>query len=354
MSDNPTQLEAVFYSRPTPSSLSTLTLLGLVFDRVHFPNVHLPTEGFDPEWVASEIQRVEALGFKDYDTWQMLQLMRFCLHPELRDFCFFTGTEGQVFSGDELKGVASLVETIHEQMFGKNPPGFTPMFSTGHNKGLPRERSIDYPGAFYYQANALLYSGRTGIPLLNDDPRMPVPALGGAGAKYETNLLASIMALECVNLVLPDVGELKPAQIVEIRQELKDYVRPFRLKLLGLAKSLNAEIRNDADGEEIRRAAEFLVRTDVYPALEEFKSELSKAGSHSWISRTWELTKSVPALAASYSMWNPVIAVPASIAAFGSWFIAGITEKKPRSGLHYLLRLQDRMSASKGEGRRKP
>lgn len=34
------RLEVVYYASPIPHNLTLLTFLGLVFDRVYFPNVH--------------------------------------------------------------------------------------------------------------------------------------------------------------------------------------------------------------------------------------------------------------------------------------------------------------------------
>lgn len=343
----PDQLEVVFYSGAAPTRLTTMTLLGLIFDRVHFPNVRVPLTGFDPDWVAADIRRIAEVGHKDYDTWLMLQLMRYSLNPEVQQFFYFTAGEDQVFGGDaDMKKAAPLVATLHQEIFGATP-GFQPVFTPGHHKGLPYDATIDYPGPLFYQANALLYASAHGLPLLNDDPRIPVPAMTGMGAKHNEKLLATVMAMECVQLVLPEIGELQPAQIVEAREDLKDYVRPFRLSLLGLAGQLNSAIEATSDYREIKRAAEFIARTDVYPKLEEFKNALDNAKRRGWMSRTWELAKQTPGLAALYSAAQFSAALVGSLTAFGSWFIAGATEQAPRSGLHYLLKLQECASPTK-------
>jgi hypothetical protein len=339
----PGQLKVVFYSGAAPTRLTTLTLLGLLFDRVHFPNVRVPQAGFDPDWVAADIRRVEEIGHKDYDTWLMLQLMRYALNPEVQQFFYFTGDEKQVFGGDAMKKAGPLAAMLYQKIFGARP-GFQPIFTPGHHKGLPYDATIDYPGPFFYQANALLYASEHRLPLLNDDPRIPVPAMNGMDAKHNATLLATIMAMECVQLVLPEIGELQPAQIVEARKDLRDYVRPFRLSLLGLANQLNSTITVTSDYNEIKRAAEFIANTEVYPKLEEFKNALAKAKQRGWWSRTWDLAKHAPGLAALYSAGHFPAAIGGSLKAFGGWFIAGVTEQAPRSGLHYLLKLKERAS----------
>ena len=99
------------------------------------------------------------------------------------------------------------------------------------------------------------------------------------------------MAMECVQLVLPQVPELQPAQIVEVREDLKGYVQPFRLSLLQLAAQLNAAIEATADYAAIKRAAEFIAATEVYPKLEEVKNALHKHKHRGWWSRTLGFAK---------------------------------------------------------------
>lgn len=340
------RLEAVYYTGPAPQRISVLTALGLLFDRVHFPNVRVPFEGVDTEWVMQEIKRIEESGVRDFGTWELLQLMRCTLHPELAEFCLFTGKDTQVFGGDDMKGADQLVRTLNEQIFGPPKAGFTPIFTPGHHKGLARDQAIDYPGPLYYQANALLYSGRNGIPLVNDDPRLPIPLVSGEQAKHNTKLLAMIMAIECTRLVLPEIGELQPEQIVEARSELKPCLAAFRRSMLRLAGQLNSAIQQTSDSKEIQRAAEFIAQTEVYPSIADLRAELEKSKQKGWIGRTWELTKRVPGIVAQYTMGNHVAGIQKTIAAFGSWIIAGATEDKPRSGLHYLLKMQEIVGTS--------
>jgi hypothetical protein len=94
------QLEAVFYSAPVPPNGHTATFLGLVFDRVHFPNVYIPTLGFDPGEVAKEIERLKALPKLRHQDRTLISVMHFVLMPELREFLHFSGEKGQLFGGE--------------------------------------------------------------------------------------------------------------------------------------------------------------------------------------------------------------------------------------------------------------
>lgn len=70
-------LEVVYYAGPIPSGPAALTLMGLVFDKIHFPNVYLPTEGYDIDEVKKEAQRIADLGRRDYNTAVLVSAMRF-------------------------------------------------------------------------------------------------------------------------------------------------------------------------------------------------------------------------------------------------------------------------------------
>lgn len=340
MTENFEQLEAVFYTSPIPHNLGILTFIGLVFDRIHFPNVYLPLDGFDPDEVANEIKRIESYGHRDYDTWLLTNLMKYALTPELRDFCHFTGEHGQVFGGEKIKEAKNLVVTLEEAIHGPPKPGFHPIYTPGHHKAFNEDQYIDYPGNYYYQCNALLYSAKHGIPLINANHSLPVPGIGAEPAKNNAKLLAAIMAMECVNLVMPEIGELQPPQILEARDDLSKHIAPFRISLLRLAKELNSSIEKSSSNEEVVEAAQFIATTEVYPSLLELKNELAKP-KKGWRTRSWDLTKKIPSLAASYATLNLEKASQDTVSALGDWLVAGFSEEKPCSNYYYLLKLED-------------
>lgn len=276
------KLEVVYYPGPIPSGPAALTLMGLVFDKIHFPNVYLPTGGYDVDEVKKETDRIAGHGLRDYQTAVLVGVLRFLpLVSDLKDFCFFSGRNGQVF-GNVDKGASELVKVLDEAIFGPPPPNFYPTYETGHNKALPGgEQYIDYPGTLHYPANAIVYASTHGIPLVNDSPSMPIPALGGVNAKDNAKLLSTILALECANLVLPKIRVLRPQEILEMREELSKYLQPFRLSLIRLAAELNKAISKTSANDEVLSAARFLVETEVNPALIELKAAI-EAPSKRW------------------------------------------------------------------------
>src|SRR5580698_8362287 len=73
--------DAVYYSQQVPISAESLTILGLVFDRLIFPGVYLPTSSFDEEALKREIKRITSLGIPlSIEDVQMLNCMEFSFH----------------------------------------------------------------------------------------------------------------------------------------------------------------------------------------------------------------------------------------------------------------------------------
>lgn len=93
--DDTLALEAVYYAAPIPRDLATLTVLGAVFDKVYFPGVYLPKDGFDEAALDREIARLEALpdARTDYDTALLIGVLKLAKHTRTLDgFCVFTNT----------------------------------------------------------------------------------------------------------------------------------------------------------------------------------------------------------------------------------------------------------------------
>jgi hypothetical protein len=142
--DDSLMLEAVYYAAPIPRSLATLTVLGAVFDKVYFPGVYLPKDGFDEAALDQEIQRLEALpdARTDYETALLIGVLKMAKYARvLEGFCVFTNTREDPFKASKsipAKMVAEIANAIH----GPPPEGFIPTFSTNNHKGLPGGASM--------------------------------------------------------------------------------------------------------------------------------------------------------------------------------------------------------------------
>ena len=87
--DETLKLEAVYLSAPIPRNLAVLTAMGAIFDKVYFPGVYLPKEGFDVGELDKEITRLKALP-QGSDRQRLLGILNLTKHAKtLEGLCEF-------------------------------------------------------------------------------------------------------------------------------------------------------------------------------------------------------------------------------------------------------------------------
>jgi hypothetical protein len=300
MPDDATNLdkfEAVYYPQQVPHSLKTLTFLGFVFDRIYFPDVYMPpAEKLDEDGLRKEIDRLKTLKPNTVEDAQLINCMIFAtITKYVSDFCIF-GVHG---FNEEASGVAHALE---EMVYGPPPPGFMRTVTKTVSKELPGSDPsrvyVSCPGWSHYPAGALLFSVKNQIPLINDNPHLPVPGIPG-DAKGNAKVLATILAIESIKLVLPKIKALSPPELKDFRAETATHVRPFRLAMLKLARELNAAIKSEMTLSDVQKEAKFLVETTVYPELMELEKIIHDPGKP-WYRRAVDLAKSAPELATNF------------------------------------------------------
>jgi hypothetical protein len=141
--DETLELEAVYLPAPIPRSLAVLTAMGAIFDKVYFPGVYLPKEGFDVGALDKEITRLKALPQDDSgllfgeERGLLLGILDLTKHAKtLAGFCEFTGDSDDVFC-DKSPPPQQLVQAVHDTIHGPPRKGATLMFTSGSCKGLP-------------------------------------------------------------------------------------------------------------------------------------------------------------------------------------------------------------------------
>ena len=75
--ENIERLECVYYPGPVPSDLASLTVISLVFDKIHFPGAYLPKGDYDKEALQHEIGRLEGLDRKSHRSNDLIGLLKF-------------------------------------------------------------------------------------------------------------------------------------------------------------------------------------------------------------------------------------------------------------------------------------
>jgi hypothetical protein len=338
------KLEAVYLSAPIPRNLAVLTAMGAIFDKVYFPGVYLPKEGFDVGELDKEITRLKALP-QDYDRQLLLGILGLTKHAKtLAGFCEFTADPDDVF-GTKSEPPQQLVRAIFEAIHGPPREGFTPMFDSGHSKGLPGgDEAVHYPGNHHYLARAIIHSGKTGIPLLNDIPGLKLPGMLEAAPQDDAKLLAGILAVECTRVALPPTPLLRPEDIMEFREANAHLLRGFRRSMLRYAADLNSKIK-DITPEEFETKTKFFIETQIVPSMDELNATMNDP-ARPWHKRAIDALKIIPQVGGAFLAGGGAAALTKAITATAAQFfveVAAKGDKKEalkRSGLTYLLRLQ--------------
>lgn len=344
-------LEVVYYSEPVPSSLRTLAVLALVFDRVHFPGVYI-AENADALATQQEIDRIAKLRLQLPQTRssselpELLNCMVYAINRRfVSDFCFFPGKVGH--PGFLEEGTSALVREFEAAIYGPPPPNFFPMYNLGFAKGLPgdADAAVNGPSWLAYPPNAVLYAARLGLPLLNDNPLLP-PLGAPERPQSDARALSSLLALEAVNLVLPPLPDLDFQQIAELRSETRGELRPFRRAMLKLSRDLNVALLSGVPTADVQREARFIVETSVLPELEALTEVLARP-QRPWHRRAADAAMSIPEIVGNFATLPVPLATAKLLATLVS-VLADVRDDQlaaegaaKRSGLYYLLRVRN-------------
>jgi len=340
------RLEAVYVSAPVPRNLAVLTVLGAVFDKVYFPGVHLPKDGYDVAEIDKEVVRLEALPIaREYDTLELIGIMKLTKHAKtLEGFCEFTAQADDPF-GTRSPVPGSMVNTLYEAIHGPPRPDFIPSFDGNHTKGIPgSDATIIYPGQYHYLARALMHSAETGVPLLNDVPSMQIPGIPDGVPADNAKALATILAIECTKLVLPPTPLLRPEDIMEFRAANASLLRGFRRSMLRYAADLNGKIK-DLTPKDFEAKTRFFIETQIVPAMDELNVMMNDP-ARAWHKRAIEGLKIIPEIGGAFFAGGPAAALTKALTATAAQFFVEVAAKGDkeealkRSGLTYLMRLR--------------
>jgi hypothetical protein len=334
------RLECVYYPGPIPYDVPILTTLCFVFDKIHFPGVYLPKGNYDKELLRKEIQRLEALESKQYSTNKLIGILKFLEYrlpldgileyPSCRDSIFVQGND---------EAAAKLARLVYD---ANVPPreNFEPHFDSSSTKGLPgSDEAVSFRGDFHYQANAINYSAEHKLPLLDDGsgPLLPFRA------RYKDNAkaLATMLALECMAVVIPDLPVLTTQELVDFRVDNQKELQNFRASMLRYAKTLNAQIADDAPLEELDRKTKFFIETEINPALHDLNRDLMNP-NRPWYRRLADGARIVSSLGIGYAtggLLGSTVADSIKAAALSELEAKGDRQEgAKRNGLYYLLK----------------
>ncbi|MBS0233457.1 MAG: hypothetical protein JSR99_08215 [Proteobacteria bacterium] len=317
-----------------------MTVLCLVFDKIHFPNSYLPKGDYDKEALATEIVRLQGLP-QDGSTAKLIGLLRFLEYRSALDGILEYPTPHDDIFDQKDEGTAAIVRSIYDAHF---PPreDFEPHFDSASVKGLPNsEEAVAYAGEFYYQARAIEYAAKHGLPLLDDGSGLRLPFK----ARYKDNApaLATLVALEAAAVSLPDLPAMTLQELVDFRIENKHELQTFRASMLRYAKTLNQVIEEGVSAEDLGRKARFLVESEIRPSLHDLQRDLENP-NRPWHKRAADVARISSLIVAGFLTGGLMGTTAASAQSIQNAALSELEsrgdkdEAAKRSGLYYLLK----------------
>jgi hypothetical protein len=203
---------------------------------------------------------------------------------------------------------------------------------------------VTYPGRYHYLAGAILESAKRGVPLLNDQPGLPIPGIEQTTPQDKAKVLAAILAIECTKLILPPTPVLHPGDIMEFRAANTDLLRGFRKSMLRYAADLNGKL-GGLSREDFEHKTRFFIETQIVPAMDDLRLAMNDP-ARPWHKRAIDAVKVVPSIAGAYFTGGTSAALIKTLTAYASQFFVEVAahgdkqEALKRSGLYYLLQLR--------------
>lgn len=317
----------------------------LVFDKIHFPGVHLPKGDYDKPALVREIARLEALTDKQHGTENLIGILKFLDYRlPLDGVLEYPDGPDDIFSGEKYKDrqFQKAARSIYDAHF---PPreNFEPYFDSASTKGLPESsEAVSFAGNFYYQARAIDYAAKHNLPLLDDGSGLALPFR--TRHKENAKSLSTLLAIESVGLILPDLPLMTCQELVDFRLENTAELKNFRASMLRYARSLNAEITSETSTEELIEKARFLVETEIAPAMHELSRDLSNP-NRPWLRRMADGARISTSLLTGVLTGGLIGATNAAEAMQGA-LLSELETKGDnratvtRNGLYYLLKAQ--------------
>lgn len=339
--------DAVFYNSCV-IPLEALSVLAFVYDKIHLPGIHLNIDGLDIKELEKRIEDSRKKGIRDVDDLDQYNALIFSLIYSYCPSVFQLSKHERKPFGALENGAKDLAKEIEELYFGPSRPEFFPTIANGHCVPLPggKNACIDVPARWTYPANSLIYSSKEGLPLITTDPAMPIPGLP-SDVKSNAKYLSAILATECVKLVLPKIKTIEPWEIEELKDQTREYFKPFKFRMLKLSKNLNDAISSESTAEEITREAKFIFETEIESEMIELQHALSDSGQP-WHKKLMDLAKDAPQLVVGFSTLPKNIAIAGILARLGV-FLSDLRseqlskdEIRKRGGIYYLLKLANR------------
>jgi hypothetical protein len=117
--------------------------------------------------------------------------------------------------------------------------------------------------------------------------------------------LSTVLAYECINIVVPSIKSSEPEDILELREKLKEQIIPFRMLMRKLSIDLRTMLGEDISIEKLKKESLFIIETKVQPALEELKRRIQLENNNFFNKLFGKVISWTPLLAQFYIAPSP-------------------------------------------------
>lgn len=275
------RLIAIYYPDAYIANTKSLTAYSLYFDEIHL--VTFSDGAKDPtSYLASLPDQIYVNGMGDVDQEQMQRVTSFYQFAmNNRELIGRT-----IFYEPHL--LCSKIGSLTEELFrGGLDANKLFEFIAGQST---EQRTIDsfldkHPNTsddilIKVAPTALHLAKQNGWLLVSDKRNFPIPYFSNTIRNAEQ--LSSILAEECLTILLPEPSASSPEEILEMREKLSDQLMPFRNMMLKASRLLREQIEHNFDETLIRAEAEFFVKTSIVPAVAELERRIKLERGKVW------------------------------------------------------------------------
>ncbi|MFC1822657.1 hypothetical protein ACFL9T_08115 [Thermodesulfobacteriota bacterium] len=119
------------------------------------------------------------------------------------------------------------------------------------------------------------------IHLLRDDIKFPT-LFTSQNSQYHRECLKSLMALSAFKFMLPQINNLHPDQILEVRNAVADTREGFSMHLQSLSREVENRIEDGDSLADVSRYAQSVVETMLIPQYREFRRQIAAKRAGFW------------------------------------------------------------------------
>lgn len=269
-------MKIIYYPFPVPVNRYTISILGILFDKVLLPGVYLPSKTLNKRDLKKEAERLISIQKRSPESHGQIMIALVKFLEEYQELIgIFEGTiktpGGNLLEPESMDLAKGLEKTI----FGEPPKGFTPTITHGIYFGV-QGASVNSPDWLTYPANAYVSALKEGIPLFTDKEDFPTPRILPHNSSVDN--LISYLALSTLSMNLPRIRPLKAEEILEIREKMKGDIENFKAAMAEYADKFRQLVGENPSLNKLQKEADYITKAIIQPKLRDLTKKLETPG----------------------------------------------------------------------------